>query len=258
MKTIIKPGSVWKLFKEIGINKKNNNNNCIPSLKVADNHVDDSCKIANQFNRFFVSIASKLKEPVKTSNLDKLNAFCNSRVPKDVQFEIPVISREKVLKYLTNIDVTKATGCDQIGPRLIRMAAPYIVDSISHICNLSIKNSTFPDKWKVGKVAPLHKNGPKDDVNNFRPISVLPVLSKIIEKHVHDSLMDFLINHNLLHKMQSGFRPSYSCETALIGLISKWLDAINDGFMVGVVMIDFKKAFDLVDHDILLKKVKTL
>ena len=68
--------------------------------------------------------------------------------------------------------------------------------------------------------------------------------------------MDFLIKHSLLHRTQSGFRPSFSCETALLGMVNKWLNAINDGFMIGVVMIDFKKAFDLVDHKILLQKLK--
>ena len=68
--------------------------------------------------------------------------------------------------------------------------------------------------------------------------------------------MDFLTSYNLLHKTQSGFRPAHSCETALLNMINKWLDAINNGSTVGAVMIDFKKAFDLVDHNILLKKLK--
>ena len=149
--------------------------------------------------------------------------FCNSKVPKDIHFDIPPISRDKVLKYLSHIDVSKATGCDQIGPRLLKTAAPYIVDSITYICNQSIQDGVFPEKWKVGKVAPLHKNGSKEDVNNFRPISVLPVLSKILAKHVHDSVMDFLTSYNLLHKTQSGFRPAHSCETALLRLLTNGL-----------------------------------
>ena len=249
-----KPGSVWKLFKEIGVNKSHHNS--ISSIKVGDYDINDSSEIANEFNKFFVSIASKIKEPVTNSNFNKLEAFCNSRIPDDIHFTIPEISREKVSKFLVNIDVSKATGCDQIGPRLIKIAAPYITDSITHICNQSIRDSVFPNKWKEGKVAPLHKTGAKDDVNNYRPISVLPVLSKILEKHVHDSLMDFLITYNLLHKTQSGFRPSHSCETALLGMISRWLEAMNNGSMIGVVMVDFKKAFDLVDPSILLQKLK--
>ena len=250
-----KPGSIWKHFREIGIKKTNRNNN-INSIKIGNDCIDDSFKIASEFNKFFVSVASNLKEPVINSDFNKLKDFCNSKVPKDVHFDIPAISRDKVLKYLSQIDVSKATGCDQIGPRLLKTAAPYIVDSITYICNQSIQDGVFPEKWKVGKVTPLHKNGSKEDVNNFRPISVLPVLSKILEKHVHDSVIDFLTSYNLLHKTQSGFRPAHSCETTLLSMINKWLVAINNGFMVGAVMIDFKKAFDLVDHNILLKKLK--
>ena len=96
----------------------------------------------------------------------------------------------------------------------------------------------------------------KSDVNNYRPISILPVLSKILEKHVHDSLMEFLNSHELLHKTQSGFRPKYSCEPALTYMIDSWLKAINDDDIAGVVMVDFKKAFDLVDHNLLINKLK--
>ena len=92
---------------------------------------------------------------------------------------------KKMEKYLTNIDLTKATVSDNIGPRLLKLAAPFIPEILTYICNQSINNSTFPDKWKEGKVRLLHKNGPKDDTNNYRPISVIPVLSKLLEKRVH-------------------------------------------------------------------------
>ena len=82
------------------------------------------------------------------------------------------------------------------------------------------------------------------------------MLSKIIEKHVHDSLMEFLNTFELLHKTQSGFRPKHSCETAMTYMIDSWLKAINDDEIVGVVMVDFKKAFDLVDHNLLIDKLK--
>ena len=78
----------------------------------------------------------------------------------------------------------------------------------------------------------------------------MPVLSKVLEKHVHDSLSDFVHQHELLHKTQSGFRAQHSCETALINMIDLWLNAIDNSKMVGVVLVDFKKAFDLVDHQI--------
>ena len=96
------------------------------------------------------------------------------------------------------------------------------------------------------------KNGPIEEINNYLPISILPVLSKVLEKHVSDSLTLYLNENNLLHKTQSGFRPHHSCETALNFMTDSWLNANDDGKMIGVVLVDFKKAFDLVDHDILM------
>ena len=99
------------------------------------------------------------------------------------------------------------------------------------------------------------QNGPKDDTNNYRPISVLPVLSKLLEKHVQGSLMTFFISHNALHSTKSGFRPNHSCETAFLQMINKFHEAIiiNTGQIIGMVMVDFRKASDLLDHRLLLK-----
>ena len=249
------PASVWKLFKELGASKQRGNSNVF-SLKINDHLIDDSKGIAEEFNNFFVKVASRIKEPILPCKFDKLQQLCNEKIPPDTYFSIPKISHEKVEKYLRTVDITKATGSDNIGPRLLKIAAPFISESITYICNESITNSIFPDKWKEGKVKPLHKNGPRDDTNNYRPISVLPVISKLIEKHVHDSLMSFLTAHNVLHLSQSGFRPNFSCETALLKMINKFHQSINDGQIIGMVMVDFRKAFDLVDHTLLLKKLE--
>ena len=192
---------------------------------------------------FFVNVASKLKEPVLESNHDRLSEFCQSKLPFDMKFTIPQIQNEKVLKFLSTMDTSKATGTDMIGPRLLKLAAPYIANEVTFICNHSINNSVFPNKWKEAKVTPLHKNGPLEEVNNFRPISILPVMSKVLEKHVHDSLSEFLQEFNLLHKTQSGFRSKHSCETALVNMIDSWLAGIDSGKMIGVVLVDFKKGF---------------
>ena len=249
------PSSVWKLFKELGASKHYIGSS-IFSIKINDKTIDNPSEISTEFNKFFVSVASKIKEPVVPSNFDRLRTFCNEKLTENTSFSIPTLGHEKVEKYLKNIDITKATGVDTIGPRLLKLAAPYISESLTFICNQSIVKSVFPKKWKEGKVTPLHKNGAKDDTNNYRPISVLPVVSKLLEKHVHDSLMAYLFSNSLLHSTQSGFRPNHSCETSLLQMINKWLDAINSSQMIGMVMIDFRKAFDLVDHTLLLKKLK--
>ena len=251
-----KPSSIYKIFKEVGAGKGPQKQTNIGSVRNANTHTEDPTEIANIFNNFFVNIANKLKEPVTKTDHEKLRQFCQGNLSTNTKFVIPDIDKEKVMNFLSNIDTSKSTGTDNIGPRLLNLAAPHIADSLTFICNHSINNSTFPNKWKEAKVVPLHKNGPHEDVNNYRPISILPVMSKMLEKHVHDSLYSFLHEFNLLHKTQSGFRSKHSCETALVHMIDNWLTAIDNGKMIGVVLVDFKKAFDLVDHQILLSKLE--
>ena len=132
------------------------------------------------------------------------------------------------------------------------MFAPYITDSIVKLCNLSIREDKFPNTWKTARVIPLHKKGSTDDINNYRPISILPVVSKILEKHVSSTFYTFLNENNLLNPKQSGFRTQHSCQTALTLMTEEWLNAMHKGELTGVLMIDLCKAFDLVDHSLLL------
>ena len=106
------------------------------------------------------------------------------------------------------------------------------------------------------KVNPIFKTGAQDDVNNYRSISVLPTLSKTIEKSVSKKLMTYLESYKLLHQKQSGFRTGHSIESALTLITDTWLKAINNGNLVGCILVDFRKAFDLVDHHLLLQKMR--
>ena len=108
---------------------------------------------------------------------------------------------------------------------------------------------------KKAKVVPLPKSTDKTNPTNYRPISLLPVLSKLLENHMHIYLNDFLEKRQLIHPFQSGFRRKYSCNTALARLTNSWLTAMKKSEVSGVVFLDQKKAFDLVDQDILLKKL---
>ena len=129
-----KPNTVWKLFNELNVNKRKSRNNIL-NIKIGGNDIEHSNDIANEFNHFFVSVASKLKEPVQNPNFEKLETSCEEKIPDTSQFNIPEISVEKVLKFLVNIDVTKSTGSDNIGPRLLKLSANYIAESITYICN---------------------------------------------------------------------------------------------------------------------------
>ena len=124
------------------------------------------------------------------------------------------------------------------------------------IINTSLQNGQFPEPLKIAKLKPIHKGGPKSDPSNYRPISVLPVLSKIIEKHITKHIFAYLNKYDILHKSQSGFRKNHSCNTALISLLDKWLKNIDKGEITGAIFFDLRKAFDVVDHEILLQKLR--
>ena len=150
----------------------------------------------------------------------------------------------------------KSTGHDDISARFIKLTAPYITDSIVKLCNSSIKKGYFPDTWKMARVTTIHKKDSNEDICNYRPILILPITSKILEKHVAIHFYEYMTSYNLLHQKQSGFRANHSCETALTLMVDTWLSALNKGNQIGLLLIDLCKAFDLVDHDLLTKKLE--
>ena len=166
--------------------------------------------------------------------------FVQSKVPNNVEFDIPFTNVGFVRQFLSNLNVTKSTGLDNIGPKILKLSADIISPSLVSIINKSIISESFPSIWKEAKVKPLFKSGDKDTDPFLRPISILSTLSKIIEKWVDLNFSSFLNNFSLLHKSQSGFRAKHSTESALIPImVDSWLKALNAGKLVGCVMVDF-------------------
>ena len=178
-----------------------------------------------------------------------------SILPENTLFQIPLITSSQVSQFIHKLDPGKATGLDGIGPRILKMACDIISPSIADLINKSITTGHFPNQLKIAKVFPIFKNGAKDNPSNYRPISILPTISNIFEKHVNSHLMAFLNKYKLIHECQSGFRHKHSCNTALVKLIDQWMSSIDKGDMVGTLFIDFRKAFDMVDHSLLIKKL---
>ena len=137
--------------------------------------------------------------------------------------------------------------------RLLRECFDLISDSLEHIFYRSIETSIFPDEWKSARITPLYKKcGNRSDPSNYRPISIIPVVAKVFERIVYDQLYRYLTENKLLCCYQSGFRTLHSTVTALIEATDSWSLNVDRGFVNAVVFLDLKKAFDTVNHAILL------
>ena len=189
----------------------------------------------------------------------KIMVFCENFMSTEtfteVHFKIPLMKLADLKANINSLDANKATGLDGLTPKIIKLSVDIISPSLLEIIKMSLLSGCFPDSLKLAKIHPIYKGGPKSDPTNYRPISILPVASKLIEKHVTEHLFGYLNKYDLLHKSQSGFRKHHSCNTALIKLVDSWLKSIDNGELVGAIFFDLRKAFDVVDHNLLLQKL---
>ena len=159
---------------------------------------------------------------------------------------------------LKSLDVTKSAGIDNIMAIFLKDGAEFLASPIAQLCNLSISTCIFPDNCKFAKLLPLYKKGSKTNPKNYRPISLLPLISKIIEKVIHDQTQSFLDKNNILYSFQSGFRKKYSTDSCLSFLNDKISKGFDSGLYTGLILIDLQKAFDTIDHGILLEKMSAV
>ena len=237
------PKSIWKTIN--ALTKKEDKSNIHPVPP-------------DVFNNHFTSIGNRLLPASTTSsmpNLSELRSFCRSKTIKN-ELEIPYMTILDVMEYLSSMKNKNSAGLDGFTNKIIRICAPYIADTLTFIYNLCLSQNVFPLAFKHAKVVPLYKSGDREDVNNYRPISLLSSLSKPLERHIFHHISKFTETNKLFHDKQSGFRTRHSCHSALSRMSESWLNDINNSKLVGAVFVDFCKAFDLINHDILLQKLK--
>ena len=250
--------AIWKHLRSVNTGTNLPTNQLPTELVINNERIIDSTKVASKLNEFFASVAEQFEmdnSEISLTDSNKIKTFVNSKVPHDTRFYIPNITTEQVTNYINKLDSSKATGLDGLGPKIIKLAASCLSPSIAALINKSLATGQFPSQLKQAKVFPIFKGGSKSDPSNYRPISILPTVSKIFERHVNTHLMGYLNKYKLLNETQSGFRPKHSCQTALIKLIDTWMECIDKGDIIGALFLDFRKAFDLVDHKILLNKL---
>ena len=172
----------------------------------------------------------------------------------DTFFIFPTTAQE-IEDIINNLDPSKSSGIYHFPIDLIKLIAKQIAVPLETIANDSFKTGCFPDKLKIQMIIPLHKNGSKLNVSNFRPISLLPVFSKIIEKLMLSRLKSYLDKHKIIYEHQYGFQKGKSTTLALLSLLFKIIESFENKMYTSVVFLDFAKAFDTVNLNILLEKL---
>ena len=213
----------------------------------------DKKSVANKFCDFFSNVADglvkKLKPPSGLFNKIQVKSFYSKKGVLENSLGFSTVTESTVYKSISTVNTKKATGLDGISAKFIRDGCSVIASPITHILNLSLSQSTVPKAFKEARDIPLYKKGGRGEVGNYRPVSILPVVSKIFKRIMYDQLSKHLDKHNILYKYQSGFRRPYS--TALIDLSDRIKFSMDKGQYTRMVLIDLQHAFDTVNHAIM-------
>ena len=215
-------------------------------------------KIAAVMNEFFITKVKSLLSNLRPSDSDPLQYLRKYMANKSSKFQLRQVHPDEVLMVIRALKNSKSTGLETINVQILKLIAEFILPALTHIVNLSLASSTFPQAWKKAKVIPLLKKGDPLMPQNYRPVALLPVFSKILEKIVFNQISEYIETNNILHRSHHGSRALHSTSTALIEMYSQWNDILESGKAAGIMMLDLSAAFDLVDHSLLLQKLELM
>ena len=209
--------------------------------------------MAEAFNCHFANIGHDLARDIPSADTDTVPE--SYLISTNATFSFKSCSPNEVRKLLEKLDIKKSTGLDNLPSRMLKIAAGVLAPSLAFLFNQSISSGIVPTEWKLARVTPIFKKGKRQDVNNYRPISIIPAVAKVFERIIYDQFFKYLNDNDLLVNCQSGFRSLHSTLTSLLEASNSWSVNIDNGLMNGVIFIDLKKAFDTIDHKILLRKL---
>ena len=242
----------WDTIKEV-LNRPKSKPKLPSHFKHNDDSITDPIEIANKFNDFFVNIGPNLAAQIDIQNKPPFTSYLKSTISPTFHFD--QINEAITTKIISNLKPKASCGFDNISLQLLKQCSTLIVKPLTAIINQSLTNGIFPDDLKVAKVIPIYKKEDEHQFDNYRPISLLPAISKILEKIAHKQLFAYLTQHKLLYNHQYGFREGHSTELAVLEFIDRIYGHLDNNKTPISVFIDLSKAFDTIDHNILCHKL---
>ena len=245
------PKEAWKTINDLL--GRSPSDTTVNKLNVNGSNITFEEEIANAFNEYFTNIGPSLANSIHDSDAS-FEQFIQPAESKFSRFKL--VSESKVVKLLNGLSHRKAAGLDKISGRILKIAANTIAPSLTHIFNHSLISNCFPYEGKMARLVPIYKKGPRDLTENYRPISILPAISKIMERLLYDQIYQYLSDNSLLSEHQFGFRKSHSTASALLDSTNSWYVNMDRKMFNLVILLDLKKSFDTIDHSILLNKLE--